>query len=255
MMLTAIIVDDEPLARSLLAAILEGLENVQVVAHCQNGFEAVEAVIKYKPDVMFLDIEMPEMNGFEVVKAIQADILPKIIFTTAYAEYAVDAFRVKALNYVLKPLDDDEIRESLERVKLALLSEDTQPSKSIILSALEPKVDVSQDRSLIVKETDKITFLDKSEIDWVEAAGDYVCIHIGAKTHLIRTTLKSVEMQLPEDSFLRIHRSTIVNLDKVQEIIPAPKGEAIIVTKTKQHLKVSRSYGAALRAQTYIKHL
>jgi len=247
--LTAIIVDDEPLARNLLAAILDELDSVELIAQCQNGFEAVEAVIKHKPDVMFLDIEMPEMNGFDVIKAIQVDILPKIVFTTAYTEYAIEAFRVHALNYVLKPLDDEDIRESIERVRLALDTEDSQPSKSVILSALEPKGKLSQGHSLIVKETDKIAFLDKNEIDWIEADGDYVCIHSGIKTHLIRATLKSVEAQLSEINFLRIHRSTIVNLDKVHEIIPTQKGEATVITKTGQRLKVSRSYGAALRAK------
>ena len=249
MSLTAIIVDDEPLARSFLASILDDIEGVQVMAHCQNGFEAVKAVTEHLPDMMFLDIEMPEMNGFDVIKAIQADILPKIVFTTAYAEYAIDAFRVHALNYVLKPLDDEDIRESIKRVTLALGGEDSHPSKTMILSALEPTEKLSQNHSLIVKESDKIAFLDKGGIDWVEADGDYVCIHSSEKTHLIRATLKSIEAQLSQANFVRIHRSTIVNLDKVYEIIPAKKGEATVIMQTGQRLKVSRSYGALLRAK------
>lgn len=249
MTLTAIIVDDEPLARNLLAAILEDIDEVDVVAQCQNGFEAIEAIIEHVPDMMFLDIEMPEMNGFSVINAIQSDILPKIIFTTAYAEYAVEAFRVQALNYVLKPLDDEKIRESVQRVKIALETKEQLPAKSTILTALEPRESLSKGRSLIVKDKDKIAFLNKDDIDWVEADGDYVCIHKETNTHLIRATLKSVEAELQEARFQRIHRSTIVNLDRVSEIISGQKGEAIIFMKAGQRLKVSRSYGTALRAK------
>lgn len=247
MSLTAVIVDDEPLARSLLAAILGDIEDVQIVAQCKNGFEAVEAAAQHMPDMMFLDIEMPEMNGFDVIKAIQADILPKIIFTTAYAAYAVDAFAVQALNYVLKPLDDAKIRDSVDRVRLAISSAAAKTSKSTMLSVLQHSDPVPKDSALIVKESDKIAFLDKAEIDWIEADGDYVCIHSEAQTHLIRATLKSVEAQLSGFNFLRVHRSTIVNLDKLLEIRPAQKGEATIVMKAGQHLKVSRRYGTILR--------
>jgi len=236
MILTAIIVDDEPLARGLLAAILDDIDGVNIVAQCQNGPEAIEAVIEHTPDVMFLDIEMPQMNGFEVIQAIQADILPKIIFTTAYAEYAVEAFRVQALNYVLKPLDDEKIRESVERVRTVFDSDETPPAKSMILTALNPSENLSKGGSLVVKDNDKIAFLDKDRIDWFEADGDYVCIHQEAKTHLIRTTLKSIEAELQDTQ-------------RVSEIISAKKGEAIIVMMAGQRLKVSRSYGAALRAR------
>ncbi len=249
MTLTAIIVDDEPLARGLLTAILDDIDGINVVAECKNGFDAIEAVIEHTPDVMFLDIEMPEMDGFDVIQAIQTDILPKVVFTTAYAEYAIEAFRVQALNYVLKPLDDVKIRESVERVKTLLVSEDKHRAKSMMLTALNSPESLSKSRSLIVKDNDKITFLDRDKIDWIEADGDYVCIHHDAKTHLIRMTLKAVQVELQGASFQRIHRSTIINLDRVSEIISAQKGEAIAVMKTGQRLKVSRSYGSALRSR------
>ena len=249
MTLTTIIVDDEPLARSLLSSILEDMEDVHVVAECQNGFEAIQAITEFLPDMVFLDIEMPEMNGFDVINAIQADILPKIIFTTAYAEYAVEAFRVEALNYVLKPLDDEKIRESIERVKSSMTMDEALPSKHTLLSALQKTADEPSQRTLIVKNNEKLSFLNKTDIDWLEADGDYVCVHSSQATHLIRATLKSIEEQLSEFNFIRIHRSTIVNLDKVQDIIKGQKGEATIVMREGQSLKVSRSYGAALRAK------
>jgi len=249
MTITAIIVDDEPLARTLLAAILADIADLKIVTQCENGIEAIQAVVEFAPDVMFLDIEMPEVDGFAVIKAIQTDILPKIIFTTAYAEYAVEAFRVKALNYVLKPLDEDKIRESVERVRAALKVKHNQPEKVEILNALKPAIRSATDQSVIIRDNDKIVFLNKDEIDWIEADGDYVCLHKGSKTHLIRTTLKSVEAELSDMNFQRIHRSTIVNLNKIDEIISAQKGEAIVIMKMGQRLKVSRSYGSALRAK------
>ena len=161
----------------------------------------------------------------------------------------MEAFRVQALNYVLKPLDEDKIRESIERVKAALRAELNLPAKVEILSTLKPKVRSMKDQSVIIRDNDKIAFLDKEDIDWIEADGDYVCIHKGSKTHLIRATLKSVEAELLDMNFQRIHRSTIVNLTKIDEIISAQKGEAIVIMKMGQRLKVSRSYGSALRAK------
>jgi len=249
MILTAIIVDDEPLARNLLSAILADIADIKIVAECENGIEAIQAVVEHAPDVMFLDIEMPEVDGFAVIKAIQTDILPKIIFTTAYVEYAVEAFRVQALNYVLKPLDEDKIRESIARVRTALGAELKQSEKVEILTALKPSIRAKTDQSVIVRDKDKITILNKDDIDWIEADGDYVCIHKGQKTHFIRATLKSVEAELSGMNFQRIHRSTIVNLNKVSEILSAQKGEAIVIMKMGPQLKVSRSYGAELRAK------
>jgi len=230
MNLRAIIVDDEPLARELLTSILQDIGGVEIVATCRNGFEAVEAVLRHAADMMFLDIEMPEMTGFDVINAIQSDILPKVVFTTAYAEYAVEAFRVQAINYVLKPLDDAAIKESLDRVRAQMSSE-------------------QGGASLITRTSDKIEFIEKSDIDWIEADGDYVCIHFGEQTHLIRATLKSVLAQLTAFNFIRIHRSTIVNLDKIASIHPAQKGEASVVMRSGQSLKVSRSHGPKLRAK------
>lgn len=254
MRLTAVIVDDELLALDLLTAILADYSQVDIVAKCSNGFDAVDAVLHHAPDILFLDIEMPEMTGFDVIRAIQGDIMPKVIFTTAYSQYAVEAFKVQALNYVLKPLDDDKIRESLLRAKDALGRSEFE-SKSKMLSVIQnineadKVVAKGQNTSLVVKGTDKTSFLDKTKLKWVEADGDYVCIHMKDQTHLIRATLKSIEAQLSDINFQRIHRSTIVNLDKIKEIKPAQKGEAIVIMSSGQQLKVSRSYGAALRAK------
>ena len=254
MPLKAVIVDDEPLALDLLEAMLQDYPEVHISAKCSNGYDAIEAVLHHAPDILFLDIEMPEITGFDVIRAIQGDIMPKVIFTTAYSQYAVEAFKVQALNYVLKPLDDDKIRDSLSRAKEALGRSELE-SKSKMLSAIhginENQSIITQrpNTSLVVKDADKVSFLDKADLKWVEADGDYVCIHMTDKTHLIRATLKSIEDQLLDVNFQRIHRSTIINLDKVKEIRPVQKGEAIVIMSTGQQLKASRSYGAALRAK------
>ncbi len=245
MTIRAIIVDDEPLARGLLMAILEDVAGIEVIAQCQNGFEAVEAVLTHTPDVMFLDVEMPEMTGFDVIKAIQSDIMPMIVFTTAYAQYAVEAFRVRALNYVMKPLSEDEIEQSVIRVREALATAAPTASKSQMLAALEP----TQTRTLMIKDSDRIAFLVKSDIHWAEAEGDYVCLHLDGSTRFVRSTLKAIEAQLTGGRFLRIHRSTLVNEDRISQIVPGKKGEAVVVTKSGQRLKVSRTYGPALRAR------
>lgn len=251
MSLTAIIVDDEPLARELLAAILADFDDIEILAQCQNGVEAVDAVLNLSPDIMFLDIEMPGMTGLDVVRAIQSDIMPMVIFTTAYAQYAVEAFRVRALNYVLKPLDEKAIIDSVARAREALHpighSEASVPSKSRMLSVLNTVDTMKTGATLTLRDNDTLSVIETSDLDWAEADGDYVCLHMGDKTRLIRSTLKAVEAKLSGPDFQRIHRSTIINLNCIKDVILVAKGEAIVMTKAGHSLKVSRSYGAILR--------
>ena len=257
MTIKVVLVDDEPLALDLLSAILRDLDGgIDVIAQCRNGREAVAAVLEHSPDIMFLDIQMPEMNGFDVIAAIQADLLPLVIFTTAYADYAVNAFKVQAIDYVLKPINEASIAESLARAKTILNSGRVMRKKPELLSALNEvsekvKTDMHNNvpNTLIVKEADRIAFLHPDNIDWIEAAGDYVCIHSGGDTRIMRATLKAIEKKMGNPEFQRIHRSTLVNMNRVQEIIPGQKGEALILMADGNKLKVSRSYGAALRAR------
>lgn len=249
MTLRAVIVDDEPLALSLLGAILSEIDGVEILARCSSGQDAVDAVSKYNPDILFLDIQMPEMTGFDVVAAIQNDIMPMVVFTTAYAEYAVDAFKVQALDYILKPLEDRAIFNTVSRAVTAKQANQLQRSKPEMLMAL---LDISQNsgaaNTLIVKDNDRISFLEKDQIEWFEAAGDYVCIHMGGKVRMIRGTLKGIETRLGEPNFRRIHRSTIVNMLYISDIIPIAKGEAHAVMRDGSRLKVSRQYGKAFKA-------
>ena len=259
--LRVIIADDEPLARSLMSSLLDEIPYIDIVEVCDSGAKTVNAVMQHLPDILFLDIEMPEMSGFDVIAAIQNDILPKVVFTTAYAQYAVEAFKVQALDYLLKPIDDKALLMSVERARLALKTHRPHSPKPNLLSALyslsenkaldntvsDPSAASAVSNSLMVKDSEKISFLDPSKIEWVEAAGDYVCIHMGGKTRLIRATLKSIEDNLQSDHFKRIHRSTLVNFTYVTDIIPAPKGEAFACMKDGQRLKVSRKYGNLVR--------
>lgn len=239
-MIKAVIVDDEPLARDLLEVILGDIESVEIAAICSNGHQAIDAVITHAPDVLFLDIEMPGLNGFDVIKSLQSDILPKIIFTTAYSDYAIEAFKVNAVNYILKPLTEKAVKESLERIENSV----TDEMKSTMLTVLQPR---ESERALALIEPNKITMANMDDVIWLEAAGDYVCVHLEGRTKIIRQTLKTFMAELPPSLFQRIHRSTIINVSHVSEMIAQKKGEAILVMSDGHRLKVSRTYGAVLR--------
>ena len=239
-MIRVVIVDDEPLARDLLEVILSDIKTVEVVAICSNGHQAIDAVITHAPDVLFLDIEMPGLNGFDVIKALQSDILPKIIFTTAYSDYAIEAFKVNAVNYILKPLTEKAVQESLERIEKSMVGE----MKSTMLTVLQPS---GSERALALIEPNKITMSNMDDIIWLEAAGDYVCVHLESGTKIIRRTLKAFMAELPPNLFQKIHRSTIINVSHVSEMVAQKKGEAILVMSDGHRLKVSRTYGAVLR--------
>jgi len=256
MTLRIVIVDDEPLALTLLASILDDAVDVELVARCLNGYEAIDAVIEHQPDVLFLDIHMPGLNGFDVISKIQSDIMPLVIFTTAYADYAVEAFQVQAIDYVLKPLEDHMIMTSLERARAAIDGGYNKRRKPKLLTALHEISDKVKERSgetvrstLMVKDSEKIALLETRSIQWLEAAGDYVCIHSRDNARLVRSTLKSIEDELEQVRFQRIHRSTIINLEHLSEITPTKKGEAIVQMNDGTRLKVSRKYGSDLRAR------
>jgi len=267
MSISVIIVDDEPLARTLLRSILDEIEDVDVVAQCANGYEALDAIIAHQPDVMFLDIHMPGLNGFDVIARIQSHLMPVVIFTTAYADYAIKAFSVQAIDYVLKPIEDNKVFKSVARAREAINSGYAKNSEYIardkpkLLSVLQPESHKDQDGhpmpqsgaqpsgTLIVKENDTIARLNTQSIYWIEAAGDYVCIHTEGATRLVRATLKSIEDDIDARIFQRIHRSTIINMNYLKSVTRGQKGEAIVEMQDGARLKVSRKYGTPLRSR------
>jgi two-component system LytT family response regulator len=253
-----IIVDDESLARSGLRIRLEQFPQIAVLQCCQNGKEALAAIAEHAPDLIFLDIQMPEMSGFDVVERLQQDNMPMVIFVTAYNAFAVDAFTANAVDYLLKPIEDERLQQALEKVTeqvahkqeaiekqklLDMVISLTGKSHSAISELLESGVEKSQysDR-LAIKDGSSTTFVPVKEIDWVDAAGDYMCVHVGGHTHIMRTTMKELESQLDPNVFQRVHRSTIVNLHRVEKVSSHINGEFHLTLACGSSLKMSRSY-------------
>lgn len=250
--LTALIVDDEPLARGLLRANLQDLDSVEIIAECKNGKEALARNMELNPDIMFLDIHMPGLNGVEVVKAIQADIMPMIVFTTAYEKYAIEAFDLNAVDYLLKPIEEHQVARAVDRaLKRNSVAEQNELRKQQLMNAIETlshevpspsQPSDTESKKLAIKDGRQIDMVDIQEIDWVDAAGDLMCVHSSGTTYLMRSTMKNLMQQLNSASFQRIHRSTIVNLNRIQKIVPHIKGEYFVYLDCGTKLKVSRGF-------------
>lgn len=233
----AVIVDDEPPAREKLRTLVREDDRVRVVGEAGSGEEAVEVIERIHPDLVFLDIQMPEMDGFGVLEALEVEPFPRVIFVTAHDEHAVRAFQVRALDYLLKPVDPDRFAEALERV-LESVGDHSDP-----LGALEelPRHRRRLERFL-VRKRGQIFLVPVETVDWISAAGNYVKLHVGEDTHLVRGTLKELEERLPPDGFARIHRSTIVNLDRITAFHPWSHGDWLVVLEGGRELRLSRRY-------------
>lgn len=260
--LRTIIVDDEPLALKLLRTVLSEITDVEIVAECSNGKQAVEAATKLQPELIFLDIQMPGMNGFDVIKSLQTDIMPMVVFVTAYDQYAVDAFDLHAVDYVLKPLDIERIARSVERAIDRLKNDVDRSFKSPLIGAIEeiseraskekPEESVNNlpdgmKRKLLVRDSGVVKVIPFDDIDWVDAAGDYMCVHAVGETHVIRSTLRDLMTKLDDNLFVRIHRSTIVNVERVVSVTPLQKGGSLLHLTQGESLKVSRNYRDSIR--------
>ena len=254
----AIIVDDEELARQGLEIRLGAFDNVDIIKCCANAKEALQAIAELEPDLMFLDIQMPGKTGVEMIQEIQSDILPMIIFVTAYDSFAVDAFEMHAIDYLLKPLENERLAESIEKAwqhkfqvgavsekqrLLKLLVSLTGKSPTAIGELLDAE-DQSTEHAdrLAIKDGSSTTFVVIKDIDWVDAAGDYMCVHVDGVTHIMRTTMKELESKLDPSIFQRVHRSTIVNLHRVEKVSSHINGEFHLTLSCGSSLKMSRSY-------------
>ncbi len=245
----AVIVDDEGLARDTLELLLAGHHDIEIVKSCENGREAVAAIQAEHPDLVFLDIQMPELNGFEVIEKVGPENMPVVIFVTAYDQYALRAFEAQALDYLLKPFDDDRFEQALVRAR-SLIKQKKVGALSEQLAALvsdaattkkEPEEDAFLQR-ITIKARGTIYFVKVEDIDWIEAAGDYVSIHVAGKTHLLRETMAGMVKKLDPRDFVRIHRSSIVRVDRVKEIKPYFHGDYIIYLLDGTELRLSRRY-------------
>ena len=230
MSLKTVIVDDEPLARRGLVLRLEEHDDIEIVAQCQNGEEAVRIVSELEPDLMFLDVQMPGLDGFGTLRAIPASRMPMVVFVTAYDHYAIRAFEASAVDYLLKPIDDSRLAQALFRVRqqhrergadahcarlLSLLGEVSGRPELTLDEALEGGTLRLRDQKLAIKDGGRIVRVDPATIRWIDAAGDYMCIHVKHKTHVMRVTMKQLEALLDPALFLRVHRSTVVNAQHV----------------------------------------
>ena len=260
-MIKTLIVDDEALARRRLRRLLETERDADVVGEAANGPDAISAIRELQPDLLFLDVQMPEMDGFGVLQEVGADQLPAVIFVTAFDQYAVRAFEVHALDYLLKPFDAERLRGAFARARQHVTAGGTgngqapasqqQQIMALLESLAAERRDVgphgarAADRPtdrLMIKSAGRVYFVKVSEIDYVEAAGNYVRLHVGKDAHLLRETMNGVETRLDPNQFLRIHRSTIVNLDRVKEMQPWFSGEYVVIMKDGTQLKLSRGY-------------
>ncbi|QQS42195.1 MAG: response regulator transcription factor [Acidobacteriota bacterium] len=244
-----LIVDDEPPARKRIRELLESRRGFEIVAECATGKSAVSAIEEYEPDLVFLDIRLGDLNAFEVINALDVQRTPLIVFVTAYDEFAVRAFDHHALDYLLKPFDDERFDETLTLAAERIRS-DSLRSLDERLSGLFRDLEASQHPDsardapgrLVIRSAGKVSFVRISDIEWIEADGYYVSIRAAGKSHLMRESLKNLESKLDPTRFLRIHRSTIVNADRIKELHPHFHGEYYVELESGKRFKLSRSY-------------
>lgn len=254
------LVDDEPLAIRGLKLRLQEFPEIEVIGECANGREAVKEIKAHAPDLVFLDIQMPGLDGFGVVRALIGAPAPLIIFVTAYDKYAIDAFEANALDYLVKPVEEERLKDAIHRAREAFKTRAAASRESRLVELLASLSDEDRDQikeliqdpswtskeryseRLSFKDGSKVVMLNADDIDWIDAAGDYMCIHAGGKTHIIRETMKTLQQRLDPSRFQRIHRSAIVNVKKVKELHPHSNGEYFVILENGSELKLSRSY-------------
>jgi two-component system, LytTR family, response regulator len=259
MTIRAIIVDDEPLARRGLELRLREATDVEIVRQCANGREALAAITELQPDLMFLDIQMPGLSGFDVLKEVPQESLPMIVFVTAFDRFAIEAFEAHALDYLLKPVDEARLMHALDRVRAQWQQRQAVAQREqlmAMLADLTGKGELAQEATsaaagasarryasmLPIRVGRETIRLDVAAIDWIDAAGDYMCVHAASQTHVLRATMKELEQMLDPQVFQRVHRSTIVNLARVRSLRPHLNGECFLKLESGQEVKLSRSF-------------
>jgi two-component system LytT family response regulator len=255
-----IIVDDEALARRGLKVRLTQRDDIDVIAEARNGREALDLIKQHRPDLVFLDIQMPGVDGFDVLRALNANTMPAIVFVTAFDDYAIKAFEANALDYLLKPIDDDRLNEALERVHENLDRKQAQSHRKSLLKLVGEitgesvrsmeelkakgmeKLKKKETPKLAIKDGSRTTWIRQDKIEWIDAAGDYMCVHSGGEIYIMRMTMKRLESLLDPGHLQRIHRSTIVNIHQVREMQAHINGEYFLTLKGGHTVKMSRTY-------------
>ena len=244
MTLRTLIVDDEPLARERVRMMLGMHDDVAVIGEVGDGQQAIDAIRRERPDLVFLDVQMPSVDGFGVLRALEGEIMPYVVFVTAYDQYALRAFEVHALDYVLKPFNAERFSQALQRARAAIAkrddvegSADKDRLRSLVASLTAEQ---REKQRIVVKSSGRVFFVKVDDIDWIEAEGNYVRLHMGAQSHLLRETMKGMESVLDTSQFIRIHRSTIVNADRIRELQPLFHGEYAVILRDGTRLVASR---------------
>jgi two-component system, LytTR family, response regulator len=247
-----IIADDERLAREKLKILLASEPGIQIVAECHDGDQAISAIRNLGGDLLILDVQMPTMGGFDVVNHLSQEEMPVIIFATAYDQYALRAFEANALDYLLKPFDQQRLHQAITRARKYIGTFEQEELTRRILDLLgqvkSRRVQNMYEDRLIIKEKGRIIFLNLDEIDWIDASANYVRLHVGKESHLVRETISGISQRLNPNHFVRIHRSTIVDIRKIKELIPVNSGEYIVVLRNGKELSCSRGYRGALQS-------
>jgi two-component system LytT family response regulator len=245
MTLRVLIVDDEPLARRRLRRLLRGVSDVDVVGECGDGRAAVSAILRLEPEVILLDVQMPEMDGFEVLRKIRTARLPEVIFVTAFDRYALRAFEVHALDYLLKPVDAERLAGAIAWARARVAERRGETIDARVLALLD---DLSESRRFLtrmpVKVAGKFIVIDLADVDWISAADNYVTLHAGGEEYLARDTMDRLERELDPDRFVRIHRSAIVQVDRIKELLPDFHGDFTVVLRNGTRVTLSRTYRA-----------
>jgi two-component system LytT family response regulator len=239
-----LVVDDELLGRERIRSLLSEHADIKIAGECVNGREAVEAIQNLRPDLVFLDVQMPKIDGFEVVQIIGTENMPAVIFVTAYDEYAIPAFEINAVDYLLKPFDEERFEKAVERAKREIKRQESPTAIRENLRELlkEVKPEPQFLKRIPVKSARGTTLVLTEEIDWISASGHYLELHIGDETHLIREKLSVIETKLDPQIFMRIHRSTIVNLDRIKSLHPMFNGDQLVILKNGRELNLRRNY-------------
>jgi two-component system LytT family response regulator len=243
MSVRTLIVDDEPIARKGIRRFLNAESDIEIIGECADGVEAVEMIQQQKPDLVLLDIQMPELDGFGVIEALEGKNIPVVIFITAFDEFALKAFSVHALDYLLKPLKQEQFHVALERAKAILGFKQKKQFEEQLNTMLKF---VSSHRTylerLIIKSNKSIIVLNVRDVDWFEAYGDYIRVHCNMKTHLIKNTMTELEKSLDPKMFVRVHRSTILQLNRVKELRPLSNGDYVVTLSDGANVSLSRTY-------------
>ncbi|MBS1789292.1 MAG: response regulator transcription factor [Acidobacteria bacterium] len=250
-MIRTMIMDDEPLARERIRTLLADHHDITVIGECRDGQEAVNAILANRPDLIFLDVQMPEMDGFEVIQSISDEYTPATVFVTAFDEHAIRAFEVNAIDYLLKPIDAARFEKTVLRVITRLSSTNAQsghePDYQLFAFVERLRAERKYSTRFVVRTGSKLSFVRVSDVEWIDAADNYVRLHVSGREHFVRDTLKSVETQLDPEIFVRVHRSLIINLDCIESVEPSFHGEYLVTMKDGAKLSTSRSYSERLR--------